>query len=1069
MCRPSQLELDALRQRQLAGPVERVGLPAHVGLPRVAARFAAAPGILLAAEGAADLGATGADIDVGDAAIAAALAEEGLRRNQVGGEQSRREALRHVVVPVDGFVELVELDQVKDGREDLLLKDRHAGLGAHQRWLHIAALERFAAEEDLGALLAHAAEPVQHILHGAAVDQRSHDGPLVERMSDAHLPVGADQRFGDPPRDAALQEEAARGGAALSRRAHGAKQNGAQHQVGIGIVHHDDAVVAAQFQDGAAQPPGHLLGDVTAHFGGPGKADQRNARVAHQTFGHRPAGTDDQVEHPLQAVTVEDPVDDLLHRDGHQRRIRRGTPEHAIAAHRRDHGVPRPHRHREVEGADYAHDAERVPLLVHAMPGALAVHGEAVKLAREADGEIGDIDHFLHFTQAFGQDLAHLQGDESAQVPLMGAQLIADLAHDFAALGSRHHAPFDKGFGGARHHGLVIGGWSVVNHRIVLHEQNGIRCFPIAQAGVEKRACDRQGAFQIAVTDSAKFPRKRPHRNGRERRSRDVSRPRKRPSSKLPLTQTWGPSRVNRRISHGTIALDSMSPLLELDWARRSFFPQARATAIAPKTLGHLPRTNTNMKRSHMAVWMFSIVAVVTTGLGGTPPKPASVPEPKAKSELLSLPLSFEANRGQTDPAVKFFSRGDGYALFLTPDSAVFKLRSLPGTSSPAVVRMKLAGANSRARISGAEMLPGTVNYFIGNDPSRWTKGVSTFGRVNYRQTYPGIDLVYYGTQRQLEYDFIVTPGADPNRIALEFSGARPMLGPDGDLVLMLDGAPLTFRKPMVYQTIAGKKEMIEGNYKLSGDRVRFALGEYDHSRALVIDPVLVYMTYLGGSSTDMVANMTFGGNTTQGMAVDPAGNVYVTGSTQSLDFPVQGAIQPANTTNAPTGFVSKLNPAGSQLIYSTYIGGGVLNDNSITRPYAIVADSSGSAYVTGFTSSIRFPVTAGAYQMVCGALVNSQTNCPSAQSAFLTKLSPNGSLVYSTFLGHSNETAVAVAVDSRGQAYVAGNSVASCFSNGPATCFPTTANSVMPGSTFNTTLNPGNLNQGSAFIAVLK
>ena len=510
-----------------------------------------------------------------------------------------------------------------------------------------------------------------------------------------------------------------------------------------------------------------------------------------------------------------------------------------------------------------------------------------------------------------------------------------------------------------------------------------------------------------------------------------------------------------------------MSPLLELDWARRNFFPQARATAIAPKTLGHLPRTNTNMKRSHMAVWMFSIVAVVTTGLGGTPPKPASVPEPKAKSELLSLPLSFEANRGQTDPAVKFFSRGDGYALFLTPDSAVFKLRSLPGTSSPAVVRMKLAGANSRARISGAEMLPGTVNYFIGNDPSRWTKGVSTFGRVNYRQTYPGIDLVYYGTQRQLEYDFIVTPGADPNRIALEFSGARPMLGPDGDLVLMLDGAPLTFRKPMVYQTIAGKKEMIEGNYKLSGDRVRFALGEYDHSRALVIDPVLVYMTYLGGSSTDMVANMTFGGNTTQGMAVDPAGNVYVTGSTQSFDFPVQGAIQPANTTNAPTGFVSKLNPAGSQLIYSTYIGGGVLNDNSITRPYAIVADSSGSAYVTGFTSSIRFPVTAGAYQMVCGALVNSQTNCPSAQSAFLTKLSPNGSLVYSTFLGHSNETAVAVAVDSRGQAYVAGNSVASCFSNGPATCFPTTANSVMPGSTFNTTLNPGNFNQGSAFIAV--
>lgn len=225
------------------------------------------------------------------------------------------------------------------------------------------------------------------------------------------------------------------------------------------------------------------------------------------------------------------------------------------------------------------------------------------------------------------------------------------------------------------------------------------------------------------------------------------------------------------------------------------------------------------MKRSHKAEWIFSFLAVVGTGLGGTPPEPVSVPEPKAKSEFLSLPLSFEANLGQTDQAVKFFSRGDGYALFLTRDSAVFKLRSVPGTSSPAVVRMKLAGASSRAKISRAQTLPGTVNYFMGNDPSQWIKSVSTFGRVNYKQIYQGIDLVYYGTQRQLEYDFIVTPGADPSQIALEFSGVRPMLGPDGDLVLTLNGASLTFRKPVIYQTIAGKKEMIAGNYKLSGDR----------------------------------------------------------------------------------------------------------------------------------------------------------------------------------------------------------------------------------------------------------
>ena len=211
----------------------------------------------------------------------------------------------------------------------------------------------------------------------------------------------------------------------------------------------------------------------------------------------------------------------------------------------------------------------------------------------------------------------------------------------------------------------------------------------------------------------------------------------------------------------------------------------------------------------------------------------------------------------------------------------------------------------------------------------------------------------------------------------------------------------------MVYQTIAGKKEMIAGNYKLSGDRVQFALGKYDHNRALVIDPVLNYLTYLGGSKDGLVGNTTYGrGNPTQGMVVDQAGNVYVTGYTQSTDFPLQSPIQSTNTTNAATGFVTKLNPAGSQLIYSTYIGGGVLNDNTITRPYAIAVDGSGNAYITGFTSAPQFPATAGAYQTVCGVLVNNVSNCPGTQSAFLTKLSPAGGLVYSTFLGHSGETA---------------------------------------------------------------
>jgi hypothetical protein len=226
------------------------------------------------------------------------------------------------------------------------------------------------------------------------------------------------------------------------------------------------------------------------------------------------------------------------------------------------------------------------------------------------------------------------------------------------------------------------------------------------------------------------------------------------------------------------------------------------------------------------------LLAFAGVGLAATEPQQASAPQQKAAPG--GLPLSFEANNGQTDAAVKFLSRGNGYALFLTRDSAVFKLRSFQQRESPAVVRMKLAGANRDPRVSGADALPGIVNYFMGSDPGKWIKSVSTFGSVNYRQIYPGIDLVYYGTQRQLEFDFVVAPGADPKQIGLEFSGAKPMLGMDGSLMLRLNGDPLVFRKPVIYQTIAGKKKMIAGNYKLSGGRVQFALGKYDHNRTLV-------------------------------------------------------------------------------------------------------------------------------------------------------------------------------------------------------------------------------------------
>ena len=437
-----------------------------------------------------------------------------------------------------------------------------------------------------------------------------------------------------------------------------------------------------------------------------------------------------------------------------------------------------------------------------------------------------------------------------------------------------------------------------------------------------------------------------------------------------------------------------------------------------------------------------------------------------ANIELAGPPLSFEANHGQADASVKFLARGDGYALFLTADTAVFRIHSA------AAVSMKLAGANPATQVSSDAKLPGTVNYFLGNDPAKWTTGASTFGKVRYQQVYPGIDLIFHGAAnnraRQLEYDFIVAPGADPARIALEFAGAEPKLMRDGSLSLNLDGAALTFSRPTVYQTLAGQQQTVACDFRLAGNHAQFVLGNYDHTLPLVIDPVLTYLTYLGGTNMEQAGFTSYGGNPTQGVAVDSSGNVYVTGYTQSTDFPVLNAIQAANTSNGNTGFVTKLNAAGSELIYSTYIGGSVFGDATGTLPYAIAVDGSGNAYITGFTNSPKFPATAGAYQTVCGVLgANGLSNCPGAQSAFVTKFSPTGGLVYSTFFGHSNETGKSIAVNANGQAYIAGDTVDQCGSSNTIACFPTTPNAVLPGSTFDVAVNTSNFNQGSGFISV--
>jgi hypothetical protein len=261
-------------------------------------------------------------------------------------------------------------------------------------------------------------------------------------------------------------------------------------------------------------------------------------------------------------------------------------------------------------------------------------------------------------------------------------------------------------------------------------------------------------------------------------------------------------------------------------------------------------------------------------GQSATNPQTAAqtAPLPKEKPPMLAssysrLPLSFEANQGQTDPQVRFLSRGQGYSLFLTDSAAVLALsrpNPRPNNGSNAiaakanaakpaqsdVVRMELAGANPAAHVAGAEQLPGIANYFLGKDPSSWHTNVPTYAKVNYSSVYPGVDLVYYGNQRQLEYDFLVAPNANPKQVRLHFAGAKRLsVKPDGDLTVTARHGEVAFHKPAVYQTVNGQRHAVEGRFTLlAGNKVGFLLGNYDHCRELVIDPVLVYSTYLGGS-----------------------------------------------------------------------------------------------------------------------------------------------------------------------------------------------------------------------------
>jgi hypothetical protein len=382
------------------------------------------------------------------------------------------------------------------------------------------------------------------------------------------------------------------------------------------------------------------------------------------------------------------------------------------------------------------------------------------------------------------------------------------------------------------------------------------------------------------------------------------------------------------------------------------------------------------------------------------------------------LPLSFEANQGQSGPDVKFLTRTNTYSLFLTGDEAVLTLhegqseKSAP-SNPPAsrsriasVLRMKLRDANRSAKVSGEGELPGKSNYFIGSDSSRWLTNVPTYSKVKYQAVYPGIDLVYYGNQRQLEYDFIVAPGADPRSIAFDVSGAsRIRKDAQGDLLLKIQDAEMRWHKPVVYQEKNGTRQQIAASYSITHEnRIGFQLAKYDASMPLYIDP-LIYSTYLGGTGSDIGV----------AIAVDKTGNAYVTGWTTSTDFPTVDPLQPAFAGGFSDVFVSKINAAGTALVYSTYLGG-----NGQDNGQAIAVDNTGSAYITGQTDSTNFPT------------VNAFESNP--RGIFVTKINPAGAaIVYSTYLGGTGEDiSNGIAVDSHYNAYVTGVTGAANFPTTP-------------------------------------
>src|ERR1700722_13009684 len=414
---------------------------------------------------------------------------------------------------------------------------------------------------------------------------------------------------------------------------------------------------------------------------------------------------------------------------------------------------------------------------------------------------------------------------------------------------------------------------------------------------------------------------------------------------------------------------------------------------------------------------------VIPLGPASTLPVADSNARLQVRNFFSGLPLMFEPNQGQAnldaaDPRARFIARGSGYSLFLGSEGATLGLvspsssrKQTASKSEPRQVeflQMKLAGANPNASLAGSQPLPSVSNYIVGQDPSRWRTAIPQFAQVRYENVYPGINLLFYGNQGRLEYDFQVAPGSDPKQAELEFNGAKGIKVREGALVIATNNGSVRLEAPSIYQQVNGRRQPVAGSFVVRGaNRAGFAIPAYDHSRELVIDPVLAFSTYFGGSGDEHSTSV----------AVDGAGNIYIAGSTTSPNLPV--AVGSAQTTlhGAQNVYVAKIAPPfGSNpalLQYVTYLGG-----TGADTPVGIGVDGAGDAFVAGTTTSIDFPTTPTAYQ------TGVETGSAGTQHVFVTELNNTATqpLSYSTYLsGSGDDIASGMGIDAKGNVAVSG------------------------------------------------